>query len=75
MKNPPPATLGDDPETPPSVLTRFGITTVEQDFDTAMVVTAMPVGGMCNPLTGLPSMAGLAILVDDAAGRANFFQR
>lgn len=75
MKNPPPPTLGDDPETPPSVLTRFGITTVEQDFDTAVVVTAMSVGGMRNPLTGLPSMAGLAILVDDAAGRANFFRR
>lgn len=68
-------TLGDDPETPPSVLTRFGITTVEQDFDAATVVTAMPVSRMRNPLTGLPSVAGLSILVDDAAGRANFFRR
>lgn len=75
VNTPPPRTLDDDPETPPSVLTRFGITTLEQDLETGIVVTAMPAGRMRNPLTGLPSVAGLAILVDDAAGRANFFRR
>lgn len=64
-----------DPETPPSVLSRFSIATLEQNLDDFTVVTSMPVGGMCNPLTGLPSIAGLAILVDDAGGRANFFRR
>ena len=64
-----------DPETPPSVLSRFSITTLEQNLEDSTVVTSMPLGGMCNPLTGLPSVAGLAILVDDAGGRANFFRR
>lgn len=64
-----------DPETPIPVLRRFEITTLEQDFDKCTVVASMPLGGMRNPLTGLPSIAGLAILVDDVAGRANFFRR
>lgn len=64
-----------DPETPPSVLTRFAIETIDQDFDDYTVVASMPLGGMRNPLTGLPSIAGLAILVDDVAGRVNFFRR
>ncbi|MGV1086534.1 MAG: PaaI family thioesterase [Mycobacterium sp.] len=64
-----------DPETPPSVLTRFSISTLAQDFDEHTVVASMPLGGMLNPLTGQPSIAGLAILVDDVAGRANWFRR
>ena len=63
-----------DPETPVSVLSRFSVTTIEQDFDECTVVASMPLGGMRNPLTGQPSIAGLAILVDDAAGRVNFFR-
>lgn len=75
MTTPPVWTPDGDPETPPSVLSRFGITTLDQDLDGGTVVTAMPVSKMANPLTGLPSVAALAILVDDAGGRANFFRR
>ena len=56
-----PQTDGVDPETPLSVLSRFDITTLEQDMAEHTVVAAMPVGGMRNPFTGLPSVAGLAL--------------
>ena len=63
---------GVDPETPISVIRRFAITTLERDLSQFTVVGAMPVGGMCNPFTGLPTVAGLAVLVDDVAGRVNY---
>ena len=66
---------GVDPETPLSVLRRFGITTVHQDMDDFTVVASMPLGGMANPFTGHPSLAGLAVLVDDVAGRVNYYRR
>ena len=65
---------GMDPETPLSVLSRFDVTTLEQDMARFTVVAQMPVGGMRNPFTGLPSVAGLAILVDDVAGRVNYYR-
>lgn len=65
---------GIDPETPLSVLRRFGVTTLEQDFDNFTVVASIPVAGMLNPFTSQPSVAGLAILVDDVAGRVNFYR-
>lgn len=68
-------TSGLDPETPPSVLTRFAITTLEENLHQATVSASMPLGGMCNPFTGQPSIAGVAILVDDVGGRANFYRR
>jgi uncharacterized protein (TIGR00369 family) len=61
-----------DPETPISVIRRFAITTLERDLSHFTVVGAMPIGGMCNPFTGLPTVAGLAVLVDDVAGRVNY---
>lgn len=66
---------GVDPETPPSVLQRFAITTLAQSFDEFTVVASMPVAGLTNPFTGAPSVAPLAILVDDVAGRVNYFRR
>ena len=60
---------GLDPETPLSVLSRFAITTLAEDMDEHTVVAQMPACGMRNPFTGLPTVAGLAILVDDGAGR------
>jgi uncharacterized protein (TIGR00369 family) len=66
---------GTDPETPLSVLRRFAITTLDQDMTDFIVVAEMPIGGMRNPFTGLPSVAALAILVDDVAGRVNYFRR
>lgn len=63
---------GLDPETPLSVLRRFEITTLQQDMTDFTVEAQMPMAGMHNPFTGLPSLAGLAILVDDVAGRVNY---
>ncbi len=63
-----------DPETPLSVLRRFGITTRREDLREYTVEAALPVAGMRNPFTGEPSVAGLAILVDDVAGRANYYR-
>jgi uncharacterized protein (TIGR00369 family) len=64
-----------DPETPESVLTRFGIETLDENFTEFTVVAAMPVGHLTNPFTGMPTIGPLAILVDDVAGRANFYRR
>ena len=61
-----------DPETPLSVLSRFATTTREQDMTDFTVVAETPVGGMRNPFTRQPSIAGLAVLVDDVAGRVNY---
>jgi len=61
-----------DPETPISVIRRFGITTLERDLTEFTVVAHMPIGGMINPFTGLPTVASLAVLVDDVAGRVNY---
>ncbi len=67
--------LSVDPETPLSVLRRFAITTLEEDLSTCSVAAEMPMAGMFNPFTGLPSVAGLAILVDDVGGRVNYYRR
>ena len=75
MSTSPPRLDGTDPETPLSVLRRFGITTLTHDFDECTVTASMPLGGMTNPLTGQPSLAGLAVLVDDVAGRVNYYRR
>ena len=64
-----------DPETPLSVLRRFAVSTLEQDMSDFTVVAEMPVAGMRNPFTGLPSLAALGILVDDVAGRVNYHRR
>lgn len=65
---------GLDPETPVSVLRRFGITTLEQNMDDFVVVAQMPTTGMRNPFTGQPSVAALAVLVDDVGGRVNYYR-
>lgn len=70
-----PPAEGLDPETPLSVLRRFGITTLEQNMTDFTVVASMPLGGMVNPFTGQPSVAGLGVLVDDVAGRVNYHRR
>lgn len=75
MTTSPPQAGKQDPETPESVLTRFGIVTLEENFTDFTVVASMPVGGMLNPFTGMPTIGALAILVDDVAGRANFHRR
>ncbi|WP_445168101.1 PaaI family thioesterase [Mycolicibacterium sp. Dal123E01] len=64
-----------DPETPESVITRFGIETLDENFTEFTVVASMPVGRLLNPFTGMPTIGPLAILVDDVGGRANFYRR
>ncbi|EHB55409.1 phenylacetic acid degradation-related protein [Mycolicibacterium rhodesiae JS60] len=68
-------TPGQDPETPESVITRFGIQTLDENFTEFTVVASMPVGHLVNPFTGMPTVGPLAILVDDVGGRANFYRR
>lgn len=75
MTLPAAAAGGLDPETPLSVLRRFGITTLEQNMDEFVVVAQMPTAGMRNPFTGQPSVAALAVLVDDVGGRVNYYRR
>jgi uncharacterized protein (TIGR00369 family) len=72
MTTPP---LGLDPETPLSVLRRFGISTLVEDVDDFVVTAQMPPGGLRNPFTGQPSVAALAVLVDDVGGRVNYYRR
>lgn len=64
-----------DPETPLSVLIRFGIRSRQQNMDDFVIVAEMPAGGMRNPFTGQPSVAALAILIDDVGGRVNYYRR
>lgn len=54
-------------------LGRFGIETFEDSRDRC--VTSIPVHGLHNPLTGLPTVAPLAMLVDHAGGLINHARR
>lgn len=56
--------------TPPG---RFGITNLSADAERC--AATMPVSGLCNPFTGAPSLAPLAVLVDHIAGFANHLRR
>lgn len=75
MTTPERTTGMQDPETPESVITRFGIETLDENFTEFTVVASMPVGRLTNPFTGMPTIGPLAILVDDVGGRANFYRR
>lgn len=54
-------------------LGRFGIETFEEGRDHC--VASIPVRGLVNPLTGLPTVAPLAMLVDHAGGLINHARR
>ncbi|MBX7448643.1 PaaI family thioesterase [Mycolicibacterium sp. 3033] len=54
-------------------LGRFGIETDDDDPDLA--TASIPTAGLINPLTGLPTIAPLAMLVDHVAGAANHARR
>lgn len=54
-------------------LGRFGIETMEEGAQRC--VAAVPVRGLLNPLTGLPTVAPLAMLVDHAGGLINHARR
>ncbi|PRC47741.1 phenylacetic acid degradation protein, partial [Mycobacterium sp. ITM-2017-0098] len=54
-------------------LGRFGIETFEEGRDRC--VASIPVRGLVNPLTGLPTVAPLAMLVDHVGGLINHARR
>ena len=54
-------------------LGRFGIVTSQEGPDGC--VAAIPAGGMTNPLTGPPTIAALAMLVDHIGGLINHHRR
>nr|CRL78881.1 thioesterase superfamily protein [Mycolicibacterium malmesburyense] len=56
-----------------SPLGRFGIATSEDEPERS--VASIPVGGMVNPLTGAPTIAPMAMLVDHACGLVNHRRR
>ena len=56
---------------PKTALGRFGIATLVDSPDP--FVSSMPLAGLANPLTGAPTVAPLAVLVDHAAGLVNHY--
>jgi hypothetical protein len=54
-------------------LGRFGIVTSEEGPQRC--VASIPAGGMINPLTGVPTVAALAMLVDHIGGLVNHHRR
>lgn len=52
---------------------RFGIETDERGTDRC--VASMPLHGLCNPITGQPSLGPLALLVDHVGGLINHHRR
>jgi len=54
-------------------LGRFGIETTEEG--TERCVASIPAGGMVNPVTGAPTIAPLAKLVDHVGGVINHHRR
>lgn len=64
-----------DIETPDAVEDRFGIQTVGYSQLDATASIRMPVCGLRNPLTNTPTLAPLALLVDDAGSSVTFARR
>ncbi|MFV8048576.1 PaaI family thioesterase [Mycobacterium sp. 48b] len=54
-------------------LGRMGVQTLEEGPDRC--VASIPVGGLLNPLTHVPTVAPLAMLVDHVGGLANHYRR
>jgi uncharacterized protein (TIGR00369 family) len=54
-------------------LGRFGIVTSEEGPQRC--VASIPAGGMINPLSGMPTVAPLAMLVDHIGGLVNHYRR
>jgi uncharacterized protein (TIGR00369 family) len=61
--------------TPFHLLRRFGIELLGADRGQATTTMAMPLSGLSNPFTGLPTIAPLAILVDAVGGVVNHLRR
>ncbi|SNW20597.1 thioesterase superfamily protein [Mycolicibacterium thermoresistibile] len=68
-----PQSLTPMPHPPNTPLGRFGVDTVT--VDPARCVGSIPAGGVVNPLTGTPTLAVLAMLVDHIGGVVNHIRR
>ena len=58
---------------PNTALGRFGIAPLVDSPDP--FVSSMPLAGLINPVTGVPTVGPLAVLVDHAAGLVNHYRR
>lgn len=56
----------------PTVWQRFGIEMLASDGAAGATVLSMPMNGLTNPFTGLPTVAPLAVLIDAAAIVSHF---
>lgn len=65
---------GHDIETPSHLLRRFGIDILMADQESATVEMSMPLAGMRNPFTDLPTIAPLGLLADAVSGMSNHFR-
>ena len=61
--------------TPLHLLNLFDIDVVDADTRRGAVVMALPLAGLVNPFTDLPTVGPLAILVDAAGGLVNHIRR
>ena len=61
--------------TPLNLLNLFDIEVVDADTRRGAVVMALPLAGLVNPFTDLPTVGPLAILVDAAGGLVNHIRR
>ncbi|MCG5432028.1 PaaI family thioesterase [Mycobacterium sp. MYCO198283] len=64
-----------DTETPTTVHARFGLDVLDYDGPAGTATVSMPVAGLVNPLTGVQSVAPLAILLDAVGGISNHLRR
>ena len=65
----------EEGETSDNVETRFGILTLAVDTRAGTSTMSMPIASLLNPFTGEPTVAPLAILVDDACGMGILHRR
>ncbi len=65
---------GHDIETPIHLLRRFSVDILMADQESATVEMSMPLAGMRNPFTGLPTIAPLGLLADAVSGMSNHFR-
>jgi len=66
---------GHDIETPIHVLRRFGVEVLIADQASAVVEMSMPLAGIRNPFTNLPTVGPLGVLTDAVSGQSNHFRR
>ncbi|MGX9787785.1 PaaI family thioesterase [Mycobacterium sp. MMS18-G62] len=64
-----------DIETPIQLLRRFGIEVLTADQESAIVEMSMPLAGMRNPFTDLPTIAPLGVLINAVSGMSNHLRR